>query len=644
MVENYAAYASDRVLSAREADCVRSEEPAAPRDGIGAALRCSCSNRTRRGGSAPHRAHPDGSETTGGRPRVSGDAPRTRPRYARAPVRPNYTEMSSYAVPYLQRAQQFDEQGDERVLPYSALGVAYELGSAWRVPATRRGEFFDVVSKSMAAILRDVSALAVLKARLPRVRHLVRRTRLADVLWEFGDRQVDAARIAVNGYIEQARRGFASDEEHAPMYAAGAASRALAIARGIRDAGLVGAATAQIAAALPRLVAAVENVAAFTLAETVVAWGMTELYEPVDQHLSALLSSLRASEFNTFHHQQKALELLLAVATRLGKADRAQQLRVEIGETMVREATSKPEGSGANLVLTERAAVYFERTLHDRDRAVELRRGQRTIVAAMTFGTVGGEFGTSLPPIRAWIEDVLARFDRRVFWSLTPFAFPLPTPKALAQMISDAQSEVPFLALIGHEPIEAGGIKESVPAAAAMTRLVREQVYGMSAVRYRVLVDLAKEEYGITAQEALQLFESSGRFDATAVALSRRVLAAVDSGDWVTAAHLAAPLFERLLRRVAEDAGIWVRYSNTAGGGSRQEYRAVEELLRELPLSEPLREFAKQVLTYPGQNLRNEVGHGYLDEDRCTPELGGQLVQLLIQLAQADLAGTLSPP
>ena len=51
--------------------------------------------------------------------------------------------------------------------------------------------------------------------------------------------------------------------------------------------------------------------------------------------------------------------------------------------------------------------------------------------------------------------------------------------------------------------------------------------------------------------------------------------------------------------------------------------KKLETLLREIPIPEDLKNLVDWLASDPGRNLRNKVGHGYIQLEECDPRGGG---------------------
>ena len=88
---------------------------------------------------------------------------------------------------------------------------------------------------------------------------------------------------------------------------------------------------------------------------------------------------------------------------------------------------------------------------------------------------------------------------------------------------------------------------------------------------------------------------------------------------------------------MADEAGLSVRRPEKTGR-PRLLYRAIEDLLHALPLASDLEDLAAQILAHPGINLRNRVGHAYLEHESCDEMLAGLVLYLLCAFAFVGLS------
>lgn len=126
----------------------------------------------------------------------------------------------------------------------------------------------------------------------------------------------------------------------------------------------------------------------------------------------------------------------------------------------------------------------------------------------------------------------------------------------------------------------------------------------------------------------------SPAFGSTQHALVRQGLEYYLAGDVVGTAHVLVPQIEQALRRIVMLAG-GSHLKTARGGGFR--YRLLDDLLRdpvtETVLGTRIVRYLQVLLTdQRGLNLRNDIAHGLLPDDRFTPVVADRLVHVLLVL------------
>jgi hypothetical protein len=135
-------------------------------------------------------------------------------------------------------------------------------------------------------------------------------------------------------------------------------------------------------------------------------------------------------------------------------------------------------GSGVDLLLTARAADFFEQVLGDRARAESLRREQRDAFPDLSFGEIRTEIEIEHAPFLEWLDQRLAHGERTEVWVALPHTFALPTPEVHQQRLHEAEEEAPLLARLTHEFVDPYGVVEIVSGEEALRRHVRLWEYG----------------------------------------------------------------------------------------------------------------------------------------------------------------------
>lgn len=232
-------------------------------------------------------------------------------------MEPDYEYLDVFSRRYIRVANKLRVAGEaERADAFRAMGSAMQLFPGTGARDAARGQFFGpMMSGSFGevpsmAFMRRAETISFLRTRLPRVKHRLRRARLADTIWEFAERpDAEAARIAADAYLDVGSRQVVDMAEHAPMSGAGAFARSLRLARAINDAARVQRVVASINDALRSLaVRGGEDAALFTLVEALLSGqkGAADL-DPADEALRQRYEALSSSQDDNFHFVQVAI-------------------------------------------------------------------------------------------------------------------------------------------------------------------------------------------------------------------------------------------------------------------------------------------------------------------------------------------------
>jgi len=564
-------------------------------------------------------------------------------------MEPNYEYVGAYAPRYLGRAKTFFDSGDtKRAEAFSAIGSALQLFPPGRRKQVLRGEFFGPMASGGfgeipdMAFVRRPETIACLRQRMTRIRHLFRRARVADTVWEFAEEpDPDAARIAADAYLDAGSQQLSASERFAAMMGAGAMARSLDLARAINDRDRIGRATAAFTRAIRYLAGGDEHVALFTLVESLLRLGRDVDLQPAEDALREHLERLTARDEDNFHFRQAILELQIQLARRRGDAEEVKSLQRKVGESIADEAAWKgahyDNGGLVAMHFYAKAAEHFEK-LGDRKRADELHRRERESFGGARFSSIRATVDLDLKPYRDWLEKVFnGGQGETLLWAAILKGVPLPTLEEIGKQHDKATQDSPLLSMMGVSTVRPEGVLDDVSADEAARRRAQTVAYQAHGLYVATLIQLALEERSAGATRAGLPLHATGLFDKTGNALLERVLRAIEERDWLAAGYLAGPLIERVVRTLATQAQIDVMYTDRGGGRPRRQRVAIEVLMRQLPLHEDVLAYAKWTMTHPGLNIRNEAGHGLLDVDACNEVLGAHVIYTLLALCFSDL-------
>jgi hypothetical protein len=392
----------------------------------------------------------------------------------------DFDSMYDYAQRYLTRGKRLDAAREtQKACAYWAMASAFQLMPSFRQYRVPRGQYYQPMATGGFGSVPDMDFLRApetvtfLRGRLARLRHPLRRGRVADVVWEFGG-DPTAARIAADSYREVGRAGVGSTREHAPMYGAAALARALMLSRALSDWEGLAETVRAILGGIEALARTTEHVALFILVEVLLEAGVpaSDLAR-ADEILRAWSERLKAEDADNFNFRKAVLKLRRELALHRGDKGGAAALPREHGETLVREAGWKhrhyPNGGLVAMTIYEDAARHFEE-MGDPRRAEEIRVLERAAYGDARFGRVEAAVTLDVSPYRDWLERLLRAGGPDRLWPAILEALPLPTAADLAARQDDERRAAPLMSRIGVAEVPGDEVVERVPAEEAARR------------------------------------------------------------------------------------------------------------------------------------------------------------------------------
>jgi len=548
-------------------------------------------------------------------------------------------------------ADKLDSAGQTgRAYAYYALAVAYKLAAKWQEPNGQRGEYFRPTGPTGAyqdaemALLRKPEILAFLRQRLGRTAKPIRKARLADTLWEF-DRDANAAREAIDFYARTA-----ADEIYGPNIdahlVASCLGRAISLSYAINDWISQEPLLNLIYDAFDQIVKSREIVALTFLVNALLNWKQApkELLVREEASLMKALCVLHLSKQNNYFARQSVLGLLLKIEKALKDQSKIRLVELAIGEAMVAEADRQPSVSnGAMIAMSyfEQAAKHFEK-LGDRTRATDLRALERNTGRQVKWGVIMATGQIDLGPYQQRLADsfgsALPSIEQKPgLWSALAQLAPAPTEARIEQVIKQIRVQAPLVSTTSLTDVEGDLEREAVSPEEALRRRAMYQVYLEHGMDVAALLLVANNEFGIVSSQSFAPLDKTGRFDEMGRELLQRLLKSFDEKDWISLALAAAPLLEILVRAIALEAGLEVKFQDINGGRSRLNYKSIEALLGEVPIDDSLRNLVSWLACDPGRNLRNKVGHGYIKKEECEGMMGAHILYAVVALAFTPL-------
>ena len=158
----------------------------------------------------------------------------------------------------------------------------------------------------------------------------------------------------------------------------------------------------------------------------------------------------------------------------------------------------------------------------------------------------------------------------------------------------------------------------------------------VQAIFLREVLDKAIEKYRLDETKILEYLFQSPAFEDSKKELLRLGLRSYLNKDNITAIHLLIPQIEDSFRRVLELCGGVILKQTRDGDGFQ--YKTLDEILRDERLYQVFGEnsmlYFRVVLTdRKGWNIRNEVAHGLLPQDRFNFHISDRLIHILLCLA-----------
>jgi Domain of unknown function (DUF4209) len=435
--------------------------------------------------------------------------------------------------------------------------------------------------------------------------------RLNDLLWErrVGERPDQRARRAIDSYL-------AMRESEEPMVAPDALTRALELARGLRDVERVPEISALIVDHARGSIEAEEwePGVALILIEALIELPAGDRPEGLDELLEEVKTRYQADPYIV----QSTTELQAAL-----RRDQPEQEQALHAEAVERFRQAAGEASGILRVAHFQHALEIARQYGLREQMEDLRRElQEVRPEDLDLKEVSAEIALPTEQIERLIEQVAGGGD----WPdcLERFAVLYGPPSGAhdknVELIHELKARSPLLFMIPRVEFAPEGTTlrelrtEEEHVEGALAQQERDGIVIWSLIAADTLVRIL-ERHGEPSEEELGVFFESSLIPADLAKQLAHGVSLFARGAYDDSAHALTPRIERAVREVCRRAGLVV--SREPIGSEPGGVRPLGHLLAALEgiLDESWRRYLVNTLTEPlGVNLRNRIAHGLIGE------------------------------
>ena len=384
-------------------------------------------------------------------------------------------------------------------------------------------------------------------------------------------------------------------------------------------------------------------------------YGLLQLRRLVPDALEGVPATLQRARAallaaKKFHLARSVMDLEIAVVRALGAPDAVNDLRRAKAEAFVAEADDREAGEGRALV----AGVFLQHAIETLngvpDSAARIRELTRRLEGSNR--SAGEQMATASAQVTVPTEDM-----ERFYRSFTD----LPMADALGLIgdhflfdraheyatYDERAKKFVFSQLASHKLITDYGETMTFSPGTPEFRdygVFRQAAQGMSfsAVFLREIFSRLRAK-GMDADAVIAYLDKCPIFDAPTRTLIYDGVRRIFAGDHVGAVHILVPRLEATIRSIVAALGLPTTRVNAQGS----EMLLLKALLNSLRRSNALEDrfvFTIEVaLDRPGWNVRNEVAHGWITPEDCSPTTTDRLLQLVLALGLLRLQARPSP-
>lgn len=342
-----------------------------------------------------------------------------------------------------------------------------------------------------------------------------------------------------------------------------------------------------------------------------------------------------------WHLRNHFLELRSVIASKRGEEVGIKEARRRQAETLEQTAQDAV-GKGENI----RASTFFQDALHiyqDIGETSKVRELEKKIVTANKnaepeFQEFSQEITIKNADIDKLLEPVMSAPNaEEALKRLSAYFSMFPQYGSVKDLTDKVLRENPLQALIRRTIQGADGqlIKADVdPFEATFAQNYQIELNIGASILARLFGRLTDEKK-LTSKELQTHFKNWPLVKPNNLHFLNHGIDRFMDGDHISAVHIFAPQAEAAVRNLVAAAGLNVSSYIRQQQGTR--YASLTELLKrpeaEQILGIDVLTFTRMVLVDPlCLNLRNEVGHGLIPPEKCTPESARILLHLLIVL------------
>lgn len=326
----------------------------------------------------------------------------------------------------------------------------------------------------------------------------------------------------------------------------------------------------------------------------------------------------------------------------LGNKEEMDNARVRVGELYEKEAELKGAGSKmlAAIFLQDAAQHYANIGRSDKVEELKVKVKERWKAAAD-----GGEFKRIETTVRLptkQIDEYVQGINRALLTVSLDLNL-VPDIEQCRKAATEQKQQFPLLGLMprstlrGNRQVASASTQQEIDEANALARYSID--LGLSQINLRKVLEMMRQDGGLTTDSLVSYMSSSPFFDEDKLRVIRVGIERYFAADYVSAIHILVPQLEDVLRRIIGKVGISTT-SLAPDGLTREKQLNVVLNTPELKalLGDQVWFYFKYVLDHQlGENLRNDVAHGLISKDRCTPRLTETVLHLFLRLTPYEV-------
>ena len=473
----------------------------------------------------------------------------------------------------------------------------------------------------------------------------IHRARYCDFLWE-KRREHHFARNAIDAYLDCLTVCLANRWYHE---AADVVSRALELALGLSDGHRIKKVRERLLEAMDGLSATGDHPAlryCLDLIGTLLSMKRQITHKDLRKALAVCRegANFYASQDGgfDFHLAIEFEERQASLWHRLGNDKESDNALVRVGVLLEEEAELKGRGSNMSAALFLQEAIQHYANIGRAGKVQELKvkAKQRWKLATDRgeFKKMEATFRIPTRQIDEYARKIMSQGIGKALLAVSLELNLVPDIEQCRKTATEQKEEFPLLGLIprstvrGDRRVAFASTQDEIDEARAIW------LYGMHLRLSQVCVgrvfEMMRQDGTLTMDSLAGYMSSSPFFNETKL---RMILVGIEryfAGDYVSAIHILVPHLEDVLRRIIGELGVAT--TSFAPGGLTRE-KPLKEVLDSPEVMNLLGDrvwfYFKYVLDHQlGENLRNDVAHGLITQERCSRQLTETVIHLLLRL------------